>query len=68
MRYIKLQFFIAAVILESTLAVVGIESVLDIRCELLTLKSQIIRAASYPETSAVVDFLRPLLLRLTVWR
>ena len=24
--------------------------------------------APYPETSAVVDFLRPLLLRLTVWR
>ncbi len=24
--------------------------------------------ASYPETSVVVDFFRPLLLRLTVWR
>ena len=36
--------------------------------ELLALESKITRAASYPENSVVVDFLRPLVLRLTVWR
>jgi hypothetical protein len=33
-----------------------------------TLNSLITESASYPLTSIVVDFLRPLLLCLTVWR
>jgi hypothetical protein len=37
-------------------------------CELPIAESQITAWASYPETSVVVDFFRPLLLRLTVWR
>jgi hypothetical protein len=35
-------------------------------CELPNAESEITASASYPETSTVVDFLRPLLLRLTV--
>ena len=36
--------------------------------ELPNAELKITASASYPLTSAVVDFLRPLLLRLTVWR